>query len=187
MASLKVGKLFHIAFAVAAALSFIFILSLTSCGTSSSQEEKMETQRSPIPFGELTENNPALAKGQSSIKTEGVMGYKEVTYKVTYKDGKEINRERVSEKISPPVTKVTFIGTYVPPTPTVTTPDISGSGHEAGYEWAAENDITEPSDCGGNSQSFIEGCEAYAEENAQENSNDYGDSSDWDSYSEDGY
>ena len=37
------------------------------------------------------------------------------------------------------------------------------SGHSAGYEWAAENDITDPSDCGGNSQSFIEGCEAYGE------------------------
>lgn len=38
------------------------------------------------------------------------------------------------------------------------------SGHEAGYEWAAEHDIEEESDCGGNSQSFIEGCRAYVEE-----------------------
>lgn len=40
------------------------------------------------------------------------------------------------------------------------------SGHEAGYEWAEEHDITDPSDCGGKSNSFIEGCEAYAEENS---------------------
>lgn len=39
------------------------------------------------------------------------------------------------------------------------------SGHEAGYEWAEENDIDDPDDCGGNSQSFIEGCREYAEEN----------------------
>ena len=39
------------------------------------------------------------------------------------------------------------------------------SGHEAGYDWAAENGITDPSDCGGKSESFIEGCEAYANEN----------------------
>lgn len=39
------------------------------------------------------------------------------------------------------------------------------SGHDAGYEWAAENDITDPNDCGGKSVSFIEGCEAYANEN----------------------
>lgn len=39
------------------------------------------------------------------------------------------------------------------------------SGHEAGYEWAEENDIVDVDDCGGNSDSFIEGCEAYVEEN----------------------
>lgn len=39
------------------------------------------------------------------------------------------------------------------------------SGHDAGYEWASENGITDPSDCGGKSASFIEGCEAYANEN----------------------
>lgn len=39
------------------------------------------------------------------------------------------------------------------------------SGHKAGFEWAEENDISDVDDCGGNSQSFIEGCEAYVEEN----------------------
>jgi hypothetical protein len=39
------------------------------------------------------------------------------------------------------------------------------SGHNAGYEWAADKGIDEPGDCGGNSVSFIEGCEAYANEN----------------------
>jgi hypothetical protein len=37
------------------------------------------------------------------------------------------------------------------------------SGHDAGFEWAKENDILDPSDCGGNSRSFEEGCETYAE------------------------
>jgi hypothetical protein len=39
------------------------------------------------------------------------------------------------------------------------------SGHEAGYEWAQQNGITNPGDCNGNSQSFNEGCESYTEEN----------------------
>lgn len=39
------------------------------------------------------------------------------------------------------------------------------SGHEAGYQWAADNGVTDADSCGGNSQSFIEGCQAYAEEN----------------------
>lgn len=33
-----------------------------------------------------------------------------------------------------------------------------GSGHYAGFEWAESKDV---SSCGGNSQSFIEGCEEY--------------------------
>jgi hypothetical protein len=37
------------------------------------------------------------------------------------------------------------------------------SGHEAGFQWAADHGITEPGDCGGRSQSFIEGCETYGE------------------------
>lgn len=39
------------------------------------------------------------------------------------------------------------------------------SGHEAGYKWAEENDITDEYDCDGNSNSFNEGCQAYIEEN----------------------
>jgi len=38
------------------------------------------------------------------------------------------------------------------------------SGHEAGYEWAERKGITDPDDCGGKSESFIEGCRSYAEE-----------------------
>lgn len=38
------------------------------------------------------------------------------------------------------------------------------SGHSAGFSWAQENDVTDAADCGGNSQSFIEGCEAFEAE-----------------------
>ena len=41
---------------------------------------------------------------------------------------------------------------------------VDCSGHEAGYEWAEEKGLDDPDDCGGNSNSFIEGCMAYAEE-----------------------
>lgn len=37
------------------------------------------------------------------------------------------------------------------------------SGHRAGYEWAEENNVTDPYDCSGYSESFIEGCQAYTE------------------------
>lgn len=39
------------------------------------------------------------------------------------------------------------------------------SGHEAGYTWAEDNDISYEYDCDSNSNSFNEGCISYAEEN----------------------
>ena len=45
---------------------------------------------------------------------------------------------------------------------------VDCSGHEAGYEWADRNGIEDPDECGGNSNSFIEGCRAWAEEQAEE-------------------
>ena len=39
------------------------------------------------------------------------------------------------------------------------------AGHNAGYEWAENNDISDIDDCGGKSQSFIEGCWVYVEDN----------------------
>lgn len=37
-------------------------------------------------------------------------------------------------------------------------PYDEGTGHYAGFEWAQEKDVDS---CGGNSDSFIEGCEEY--------------------------
>lgn len=36
------------------------------------------------------------------------------------------------------------------------------SGHNAGYQWAQENGVEDASGCYGNSNSFEEGCAAYA-------------------------
>ncbi len=38
------------------------------------------------------------------------------------------------------------------------------SGHEAGFQWAQDQDVTDSSECGGKSNSFIEGCEAFAQQ-----------------------
>jgi hypothetical protein len=45
------------------------------------------------------------------------------------------------------------------------------SGHEAGFDWARDQGVADVSECSGSSQSFVEGCEAYAsaiESGAQE-------------------
>lgn len=49
------------------------------------------------------------------------------------------------------------------------------SGHEAGYDWASDQGISDPDDCGGKSDSFIEGCEAYANEQMMEAEEEYSD------------
>jgi hypothetical protein len=41
------------------------------------------------------------------------------------------------------------------------------SGHEAGFEYAKENELTDPDECDGNSQSFVEGCREYGDEIAR--------------------
>jgi hypothetical protein len=40
------------------------------------------------------------------------------------------------------------------------------SGHQAGYDWAEQNDIDDESSCSTPSASFNQGCESYVEENA---------------------
>jgi len=51
------------------------------------------------------------------------------------------------------------------------------SGHEAGYEWAEENDVCDEYFDGGNSDSFNEGVISYSEENCssyeESDDNDY--------------
>jgi hypothetical protein len=42
---------------------------------------------------------------------------------------------------------------------------VDCSGHQAGYEWAERYSIDDENDCSGNSQSFIEGCKQYVDEN----------------------
>jgi hypothetical protein len=53
---------------------------------------------------------------------------------------------------------------------------VDCSGHKAGYDWAERHDIDDEDNCGGNSESFIEGCKAYVREqqgtNADEDSDE---------------
>lgn len=44
---------------------------------------------------------------------------------------------------------------------------VDCSGHEAGREWAEENNISDPGDCPTTSRSFYEGCEAHTRFSAE--------------------
>ena len=88
-----------------------------------------------------------IAEGEKVVTQKGVDGEKEITYKVTYVDGKETARELVSEKIvKDPVEEIITIGT--------------GSDDD-GYDGNEESGRTEISrvpyyDCDGSGHGYYE-------------------------------
>ena len=86
------------------------IVEVGTLETTTKEEKKTET----IPFEKETRNNPKLKKGETKVVQKGVNGTKEITYKVTFENGKEVKREKVSEKITKePVKEITEVGTLV--------------------------------------------------------------------------
>lgn len=70
------------------------------------------TEIEPIPFETETEYSNSMFSDEIVEKTPGVEGKKEVTYQVTYVDGKEETRKAISEKvITEPVSQVVTQGT----------------------------------------------------------------------------
>lgn len=70
------------------------------------------TEIEPIPFETETEYSDAMFSDEVVEKMPGVEGKKEVTYQVTYVDGKEETRKAISEKvITEPVSQVVTQGT----------------------------------------------------------------------------
>ena len=75
-------------------------------------ETKEETKTETVKFEKETRNNPKLEKGQTKVIQKGVNGIKEIKYKVTYEAGKEIKREKISEKITKqPIKEIIEVGT----------------------------------------------------------------------------
>ena len=78
-------------------------------------EVKEETETEKISYSTETESSATLEKGKTETKRAGENGEKEVTYKVTYVDGKEESREKVSEKVTKePVSAIVVSGTKEP-------------------------------------------------------------------------
>jgi hypothetical protein len=77
-----------------------------------------ERTTSVIPFAETTVDDPTLASGTTAITVPGVAGTRTITWSVTYTDGEESERVKLSEEITTPaVDQVTAIGSYVAPPP----------------------------------------------------------------------
>jgi resuscitation-promoting factor RpfB len=83
---------------------------------SASTELRTLTETKPVAFQSTTQNDSSLASGTTKVTTAGVNGVETVTYRVTYTNGIETSREKVSDQITTqPVNQVTAIGTYVAP------------------------------------------------------------------------
>lgn len=73
---------------------------------------KQVVEKEKVPFETEVEYSGSMYSDESVEKTPGVKGEKEVTYEVTYVDGKEDHRKAVSEKmLKEPVSQVVTKGT----------------------------------------------------------------------------
>lgn len=76
------------------------------------------TKKEAVPFEKVTRNDPNLDKGTKKVTTQGVEGVRTKTFRVTYVDGEETDRELIDAVVSEkPVDQVTSIGTRQPPPP----------------------------------------------------------------------
>jgi uncharacterized protein YabE (DUF348 family) len=76
--------------------------------------EEIKTIPEDIPFKTTTKLDNTLGWREKNISTPGENGIREVTYKITYKNGKEITRVALSKNITKdPVTQIETQGTFV--------------------------------------------------------------------------
>lgn len=84
--------------------------SLRELPTIETKEEKVKQE---IPYTTTREDDNSLPKGEEAVRIKGVKGELEVTFAVTYTDGKETNRIRKSEKVTKqPVAEIIAVGTH---------------------------------------------------------------------------
>ena len=75
-------------------------------------EAKDVIEKQAINFDTIVEKNDSLDKSVKKVKSEGVDGKKETTYRVVYKDGVESSRQVISTKVvSEPQNKIVVQGT----------------------------------------------------------------------------
>jgi uncharacterized protein YabE (DUF348 family) len=73
---------------------------------------KTETENISIPFETTYQDDDSLLTSETQIVSPGVEGNKDVTYKVTYKNGKESKREVVTQQVKKqPITQISKRGT----------------------------------------------------------------------------
>lgn len=96
-------------------------------------EIKEETVTENIPYSSETQNSSSLAAGTTQVKQSGQNGSKEVTYKITYVDGKEQSREVINEKVTKEaVNEIIVKGTMQPSSSSSSSSGGSSGGSSSG-------------------------------------------------------
>ncbi len=79
---------------------------------------QLVTESAGIPFGRTTTRTAKLDKGVTKVVTPGRAGTRQVTYEITYVDGKVSQRTQVRARVvRQPRAQVTQVGTHVNPVP----------------------------------------------------------------------
>ena len=83
-----------------------------SCPSGPVVTTKTEVETVPIAFKTEQDEDSTILEGETNVVQQGVNGSKEITYKVTYTDGVETSRKKVSEVVvKQPVNKIVAVGT----------------------------------------------------------------------------
>lgn len=102
---------------------------------------KEETKKESIEFSKKEKYDEALDDGEKKITQKGENGEKEVVYKVKYVDGKETDREKLSEKvIKEPVDEITSYGSSDGESSAESDEEESDVGESSSNNYADDND-----------------------------------------------
>lgn len=70
-----------------------------------------------VPYSTIRNDTDSLPLGTEQVVQEGVDGYTNVTYEVTYEDDVEVSREEKSRDVVAPIDEIIEVGTYEEPDP----------------------------------------------------------------------
>ena len=70
-----------------------------------------------VEYDTVRNETDELPKGEEQVVQEGKNGYTKVTYKVTYEDGVEVDREETNREVIDPVDEIINVGSFEEPEP----------------------------------------------------------------------
>lgn len=79
--------------------------------------EEVTEEIDVVEYETVRNETDSLPKGEEETVQDGKDGYTKVTYKVTYEDGVEVDREEIDRETIDPVDEIINVGTFEEPEP----------------------------------------------------------------------